>query len=564
MSFLHRVNEFVKLKGAEGEVTPSQWINKDIVPLPPNRRNWDKWTFAGFWAINNLCISNYTVGSTLISIGNSVWMAMLSNIIGRFIIALMAVFNGYVGADYHIGFPVVSRYIWGMKGSYLAIVQRIMLGVVWLSTQSWTGGLCVSVILSSIFPSFEHMKNTMPENTHMTTKQFVGFVVYCVMMVFMIYMPPERSQRLLTTLNTMLGATLFGMMVYCLWDAHGAGPLLSATAAATTSSEKGWAIVAGIKTVIGTIAVGLTNQPDYNRFAKTSGDQVYGQVFSILFYGNIVPLMGMLTTSATAKIWPSTGGIWNPPLICAQWMADDYNPKSRAGSFFCGVGLLAGQLAINTIDNAFSAGMDISGLFPKYFTLRRGAYLGLVLAICMNPWQLLSTASVFINVMSAYSVLLGAMTGIMCCDYWIIRKRKIKLSDLFNPTPSSIYWFNGGYNWRAFVAWVIGFAPLMPGFVHACNEKIKIPLGAQHLYYLAYIYGFIVSFVIHYGINHFFPPPGLGEVDEYDQFGTFTLDECKKFNIIPHEDMGTLESAAASSSVENEKAMAEIKVNQLS
>lgn len=79
----------------------------------------------------------------------------------------------------------------------------------------------------------------------------------------------------------------------------------------------------------------------------------------------------------------------------------------RAAVFFAGVGLVICQLAINTIDNAFSAGMDLAGLLPKYLNIRRGAYISLILSIAMCPWQLLASAGTFISVMGAYSVFLG-------------------------------------------------------------------------------------------------------------------------------------------------------------
>lgn len=99
----------------------------------------------------------------------------------------------------------------------------------------------------------------------------------------------------------------------------------------------------------------------------------------------------------------------NPPNLVQKWLDTSYTPKSRAASFFAGVGLVICQLAINTIDNAFSAGMDLAGLFPNFINIRRGAYIGLILSIAMCPWQLLSAASTFISVLSAYSVFLGPM-----------------------------------------------------------------------------------------------------------------------------------------------------------
>jgi NCS1 family nucleobase:cation symporter-1 len=100
------------------------------------------------------CLSNWQVGSSLVAVGLSVWQAMIATIIGKLIISAVAISNGYVGAEWHIGFPVYARVIWGMYDSYLALVQRILLGLVWFSVQSWTGGLCITAVLGAMFPSF--------------------------------------------------------------------------------------------------------------------------------------------------------------------------------------------------------------------------------------------------------------------------------------------------------------------------------------------------------------------------------------------------------------------------
>lgn len=108
----------------------SIWINDDIRPLPPHRRTWNKLAFISFWAINQICLSNWQLGSSLVAVGLSVWQAILATIVGKIVISLVAVGNGYVGAEWHIGFPVFSRAIWGIYGSYLALLQRILLSYV--------------------------------------------------------------------------------------------------------------------------------------------------------------------------------------------------------------------------------------------------------------------------------------------------------------------------------------------------------------------------------------------------------------------------------------------------
>lgn len=414
--------------------------------------------------------------------------------------------------------------IWGVYGSYLAIFQRIFLSIIWYAVQSWFGGLCITGILSAIFPQFMYMTNTMPASTFMTTSQFVGWIVYNVISLPMLWVPPERTKRIFAVMNSIAFITMLGIMIWALSTAKGAGPLLSQPATVSAGSELGWAIVKGITSVIGSIAVGLTNAPDWARFATSPGDQVIGQWTAIMGFGCIMPLFGCLTSSATQQIYGEI--IWNPPVIVLKWMETNYNAKSRAAAFFAGCGLVVSQLAINTVDNGFSLGMDLSGLFPKYINIRRGAYTGFFLSMATCPWWLLSSAATFINVLSAYSIFLGPMLGIQICDYWIIRSRRLKLSDLYHPRSDGLYYYSRGINWRAYVAWIVGFTPQLPGFISTINPSIKTSAGAVNLYDLAFIVGFLISFFLYWILCTLSPPQGAGEMDAIDMYGTFTTDEA--------------------------------------
>lgn len=284
------------------ETSSDRLLNDDIRPLPPHRRTWTRWAYISFWAINQIALSNWQIGGSLVSGGLSVWQSVIAIFIGKVIISLVAIFNGYVGATWHLGFCVVSRYIWGMRGQYLALLQRILLSLVWFSVQSWTGGLCVQNILSAIFPSYQHMKNHFPASANLDTRQFIGWVLFNVLMVPILYVRPEGMKHVVLWMNVVSAITLICMMIWCLAAAHGAGPLVSAPAS-VSSSELGWGIVSGITTTIGGIAVGLSNQMDYSRFAKRPGDQVMGQWVSIIGFGVVMPLFGCLSSSATQKIY---------------------------------------------------------------------------------------------------------------------------------------------------------------------------------------------------------------------------------------------------------------------
>lgn len=154
--------------------------------------------------------------------------------------------------------------------------------------QSWTGGLCVSVILSSIFPSFHRLPNVFSPGSNLETKQFVGWILFNVAQAPLLYIPPHRIKKVLHVFNACAGATLVAMMIWAMAEAGGGGPLLSQGSKPMSSWDLGWSMVSAVTTVIGGIAVGLTNANDYSRFARRPGDQVFGQWFSIM-WASLVP-----------------------------------------------------------------------------------------------------------------------------------------------------------------------------------------------------------------------------------------------------------------------------------
>lgn len=123
------------------------------------------------------------------------------------------------------------------------------------------------------------------------------------------------------------------------------------------------------------------------------------------------------------------------------------------------------------------------------------------------------------------------MVGIMCCEYWILRHQRVKLSDLYHPRKDGIYYYWNGINWRSFVSWVFGWAYLIPGFAHAVTPSVTVPEACTDLYYLAFPLGFTVSFLTHWCINSLFPPLGLGDMDDVDYYDTFTADEASKLGV---------------------------------
>jgi NCS1 family nucleobase:cation symporter-1 len=111
------------------------------------------------------------IAGSLIATGMNWWQALISVAVGYSICAVVLVFNGMSGAQYHVGFPVVSRSSFGLVGSYIPVLNRysirkkvklqylyryilivilpylpivnsVIMACVWYGVQAWIGVSC--------------------------------------------------------------------------------------------------------------------------------------------------------------------------------------------------------------------------------------------------------------------------------------------------------------------------------------------------------------------------------------------------------------------------------------
>lgn len=66
----------------------------------------------------------------------------------------------------------------------------------------------------------------------------------------------------------------------------------------------------------------------------------------------------------------------------------------------------------------------------------------------MCPWNLLSSSNNFTTYLSAYSVFLSAIIGVMFTDYFAIRRGKLDVAELYSFKKSGYAWYNWGINVR--------------------------------------------------------------------------------------------------------------------
>jgi nucleobase:cation symporter-1, NCS1 family len=131
----------------------------------------------------------------------------------------------------------------------------------------------------------------------------------------------------------------------------------------------------------------------------------------------------------------------------------------------------------------------MTALFPRYLNIRRGGYICAAVGLAMCPWNLLSSSNQFTTYLSAYSVFLSSIAGVIIADYYVVKKGYLEVKELYDGRKSGPYFFTLGFNWRAYAAYIAGILINVVGFAGAIGRKV--PAGAMYIFNLNFFCGFM-------------------------------------------------------------------------
>jgi NCS1 family nucleobase:cation symporter-1 len=228
------------------------------------------------------------------------------------------------------------------------------------------------------------------------------------------------------------------------------------------------------------------NIPDFSRYAKSQRDQILGQTLGLPTTMALYSFIGVAVTSATIVIYRQP--IWDPVEVLTRM-------QSKSTLIISMLAICIATLATNIAANVVSPANDFAHLSPKRISFRVGGLITAFIGIFMMPWKLIESSHGYIfHWLVAYSALLGAVGGILICDYWVLRRAKLSLRELFQP--SGKYSYGSGTNWRAVVALVCAVLPCAPGFIDQLHPGI-FPAAFDRMYDYAWFLTFGLAFAIY-------------------------------------------------------------------
>jgi putative hydroxymethylpyrimidine transporter CytX len=190
---------------------------------------------------------------------------------------------------------------------------------------------------------------------------------------------------------------------------------------------------------------------DYSRFAKNSKRCFLGTWIGYFIISSWMYLLGLMASLATQS--PDPSGVVINLMLNFGWIL----PALIIVLF---------STFTTTFLDIYSTAISGLNIVPKLGE-RAGTLIGGILGIL--------AAIIFPTLLDYEHFLLfiGAMFcpmfGIVLTDYFFLRRSSIHVDDLYRPEGQ--YWFKGGFNPHAVIAWAIGFGIYL-GFSPMLMEKV--------------------------------------------------------------------------------------------
>ncbi|KAK4134681.1 hypothetical protein BT67DRAFT_301554 [Trichocladium antarcticum] len=482
--------------------------NHDLKPVEPARRQWGPWNFVGFWVADSFNINTWMISASMIVNGLSWWQSWLCVWIGYAISGCFIVLTGRIGATYHIGFPVISRSSFGIWGSLWPVLNRAAMACIWYGVQSYIGGRCVYIMIRAVWKAWDRdtIPNTFSETSGTTTADYVSFFIFWFCSLPAIWFPVHQIRHLFTVKAYVVPAAGIAFLIWAVVRAGGVGPIVNQPAT-KHGSDLAWEFVKGVMSSIANFATLIVNDPDFSRFAVKPRDAIWSQLFTIPTGFAVTSFIGIIVSSSSTVIYGGEA-IWDPLLLLERFI-DDGGSAQRFGVFVIAAAFSLAQLGTNIAANSVSAGTDMTALLPRWLTIRRGGYICAAVGLAMCPYTLLTSSNQFTTYLSAYSVFLSSIAGVMISDYYLVRRGYLEVKELYDARSTGPYYFTYGVHWRGYAAYIAGILINVVGFAGAVGNEV--PIGATHVYNLNFFGGFIVSAGMYWALCKISPIPAVSD-----------------------------------------------------
>jgi len=476
----------------------SKLYNKDLAPTPSSDKKWGWFEIFNVWANDVQSLFGYTLAASLfLASGLNGWAVFLALVLAGFFIMCLVNLSGKPSVKHGIPYPVFARVSMGVFGANFPAMARGLVAMFWYGAQTYAASTAVALLITGLTGI-----QGEPVLLGMSGVMWVSFIFVSVFQVYLFWQGIDLVRRFLNFAGPAVYIVMIVLML-AIWAKAGGG-LLSEVGEIFSGGERSGgfeglgsfgAFLAVFSIMVGYFAAVVINFGDFARFVKNEDEMKKGNLWGLV--GNVIffSFITLMITGGTIAIF---GEYIAQPTEMVAKVDNLLLTLIAAFAFF------AATVGINMVANFIPPAYDLANLMPKKINFRTG---GLITAICGfvigGLWVAVITQMGMFPFVNTLGAILAPVFGIMIVDYYVIKKEKINVDALFDASPKGKYHYNGGFNRKGMLAWLISgyiaVGSVWPNILFAGLDDFFANLGGGGGY--AWMIGAALGAIIHLVIS---------------------------------------------------------------
>ncbi|WP_330114807.1 NCS1 family nucleobase:cation symporter-1 [Pseudomonas sp. JS3066] len=413
----------------------------DLAPTRAANRTWGRYSLFALWTNDVHNIANYSFAIGLFALGMSGAQILAAFALGALVIYGLMNLSGYMGQKTGLPYPVMCRISFGIHGAQVPALIRAVIAIAWFGIQTYLASVVLRVLLAAVAPGLRELDQD--SILGLSTLGWITFLgIWSVQLVIFAY-GMEMVRRYESFAGPVILVT-FSALAF--WMYQRSGFSITWSTGEGYSGSTMWLKVLGAAALwVSLYGTMILNFCDFTRNCPDrrtiSVGNFWGLPVNMLGFAFIAVVLAGAQFSIDGKL------VQSPTEIVASI-------PNTAGLVLACLAFLIVTVAVNIMANFVAPAYVLTNLAPKLLNFRRAGLLSATIAVLILPWHLYNSPAVILYFLGGLGALLGPLYGIIVTDYYLVRRGRVNLPELYSESRDAAYHYRRGVNLRAVAAFI--------------------------------------------------------------------------------------------------------------
>ncbi|WP_432544056.1 NCS1 family nucleobase:cation symporter-1 [Kineococcus sp. SYSU DK002] len=424
--------------------------NSDLAPL--RQQGWKSYNFFAFWMSDVHSVGGYVTAGSLFALGLAAWQVLIALLVGIVIVYFLCNLVARPSQVTGVPYPVASRVAFGVVGANVPAVIRGLIAVAWYGIQTYLASNALVLLALKIDPSWAPYADVTQHGfVGLSTIGWIAFGTMWVLQALVFWRGMQAIRKFIDFCGPAVYVVMFALAAYLVAEAGGFSEIsLNLGSVEHSGFAAVGVMVSAVALVVSYFSGPMLNYGDFARYGTSMAAVKKGNFLGLPVNFLVFAILCVVTASATVPVY---GELITDPVETV------YRIDNLTVAVLGCLTFIIATIGINIVANFVSPAFDFSHVSPQRISWRTGGMIAAVGSVLITPWNLYNSPETIHYTLDTLGAFIGPLYGVLIADYYLVKRQRVEVADLFTMSPAGTYHYRNG--WNTVAIGVTAFAALV-------------------------------------------------------------------------------------------------------